>query len=377
MTLDLHIFKQWMGTFLGIILIATGVLLLGRVLKLLAIFSDKGIEWAIMLTMIQAILPYFLVLTIPIAFFLSVQALILKLQKESEMDAMRAAGLSYTRILRPIWISATMLWMLLTYATLQWVPQGQLAFQSLLIAVQDLKVAPTFDPQRFSNDLEGFNIYIEGASDDGTLHGFMLEDTRESPSTTYLAKRAELQRIGNTLEFTLHQGTRLSGSLEKQQALQFDRYQVSFDMGGLGLIKLPQWQNRVFEMPILELLSTIKNMPQRLDAVAELHRRLLLPLSIFTLALFALPLSLSGKRSGKSAAYLTGIAILLLLYNAQIVLHQQVAQGALHWSIMWISNALFLLLALYLYHRASQDRLIQFQFPVHLLRKKTAISPPA
>ncbi len=356
MVLDRYILRLWAAPFLGFLFIVTGVLLLGRVLKLLGMFADKGIDWGIMLTMLMAIIPYFLVITVPIAFFFAMQGMFLRLYQGSEMDALRASGVSYLRLLRPIIAVALLLWGLLTVTSLYLMPEGQKSFQRLLIAIQQVKPAPGFDPQRFNHDLEDFTIYVEGTDDKGDLHGFMLEDRRSDIPVVYVAERAEIKKSGPYLNFILFDGTRLEGSMDSLRTLAFDQYQVSMGLGELGLLRVPVWQARVFEMNMNELWKASFEQ-KRQDAIAEFNRRLLLPTTVMLLFFVCLPVSMAPKRSGKAGSYILGTGLILLIYNIQIAMHQQVSSGNLPWWSMWGAQLSFLALALWAFYRASQDRL--------------------
>jgi len=359
MVLDRYILRLWAIPFLAFLFVVTGVLLLSRVLKLLGMFADKGIDWAIMFTMLMAIMPYFLLLTVPIAFFFALQAMYLRLYQDSEMDALRASGVSYLRMLRPIIAVAVLLWLGMTATSLYWMPAGQKSFQGLLVAVQQAKPAPGFDPQRFNRDLEDFTVYVEGQDENGVLMGFMLEDRRSEVPVVYVSERAEIRKEGGYLNFILTNGTRLEGSMGNLRSLSFGQYQVSLSLGALGLLKVPVWGARVFEMDGGELWTAAYE-KGRLDAVAELNRRLMLPTTIIVLLFFSLPVSISPKRSGKAGSYIVGTALMLVVYNVQIVLHQQVTGSNLPaWSV-WGGQAAFLVLALWAFRRAAQDRLPSF-----------------
>lgn len=356
MILDRYILRLWTGPFLGFLFIVTGVLLLGRILKLLGMFADKGIDWSIMVTMLMAIIPYFLVITVPIAFFFAMQSMFLRLYQGSEMDALRASGISYLRLLRPIFAVAILLWGGLTVTSLYWMPEGQKSFQRLLIAVQQAKPAPGFDAQRFYHDLEDFTVYVEGKDEKGDLHGFMLEDRRSVVPVVYVAERAEIRKEGPYLNFVLHNGTRLEGAMESLRTLAFDQYQVSLGLGELGLLKVPVWGARVFEMNINELWKATFD-DHRQDAIAELNRRFLLPTTVILLLFFCLPASMTPKRSGKAGSYIAGTALILFVYHVQITLHQQVSAGNFPWWTMWLGQISFLALAIWVFGRACQDRL--------------------
>jgi len=356
MILDRYIFRLWLAPFLGSLAIVTIVLLLGRVLKVLGMVISSGIEWSILGSILLSILPYFLVLTIPIAFFFAAQSAVIRLHQGSELDVMRAAGLSYIRMFRILAGVAMVLWLMLSFTTMQWMPSGQKQFWNLLHTLQKSKAAPDFVPRRFSRDLDKFTVYIQGKDEKGRMHGFMLEDARTRIPVVYLAEIAEVDRSFGQIRITLHNGTRIEGGGSKLRVLSFDQYNLSMGLAGLGALKAPAWRSNIFEMTMTELWNSRKKKDSP-AATAEWHRRLIMPTTVLLLLLFALPLSLEPKRSGKAGAYVLGILLLLTVYNLQILLHQQVSSGRLPWWSMWAGQAACAVGGFELTRRAVADRL--------------------
>ncbi|MDQ6951632.1 MAG: LptF/LptG family permease [Mariprofundales bacterium] len=357
MILNRYILRLWWQPFIGALVIVTAVLLFGRMLKLLALFADKGIDWMIMGTMLLAVLPYFAVLTLPVAFFFAGQHMLIRLQQDNELDALQAAGISHWRLLRPLLVIAGLLWLLLTWTSLQWMPQGQKMFQVLMVSIQKMKGSPDFQPQRIDQSMRNFTVYVDGKDSNNHFHGLLLEDHRYQVPVIYIAQSAELVRSGTKMVFTLYHGTRLEGNNNNLRSISFAKYQVVMDAASMGLMQLPKWRNRAFEMGARELWHTMQTQSKRTDLIAEFHRRLILPTTILLLAIFILPLSLQPKRSSKATPYLLGVALILLLYNSQIILHQRVINGQNGVWIMWLGQGLFLVLALWLFHRASNKNM--------------------
>lgn len=356
MQLDRYMIRLWLAPFLLALSIATGLLLLGRALKLLELLSGTGVDLSVMFLMLAAVIPYFLVLTVPIAAFFAMQSLVIRLQRDSEMDALRAAGVSYVRMFRGLAVISLILWSGLAYTAMEWMPQGQKAFQGFIYALQFVKGTPEFDPQRFNRDLDDFTLYTSGVDAQGTMHDFILEDARQGGRVVYVAETARITQNGEFLRFNLHSGTRLEGQDDSLRAIYFEDYQVSVNVGQFGLSKTPVGLTNIFSMGMLDLHRHIQ---QEHDsaAVAEWHRRLLLPTSVLVLMLFAVPISMEPKRSGSAGAYIVGVLVLLLVYNMQIALHQQVVKEQFAWWSMWLGQLLMAGLGLYLFHRVSRDRL--------------------
>ncbi|MDQ7012214.1 MAG: LptF/LptG family permease, partial [Mariprofundaceae bacterium] len=155
----------------------------------------------------------------------------------------------------------------------------------------------------------------------------------------------------------------------------------AIDLRELGLLKIPQWRSRVFEMGMVELWKQRQKQDSP-AATAEWHRRLLMPAMIWVLFCFALPLSMEPKRSGRTGAYVLGVGLLLLAYNLQIVLHQQVEKGTFPWWSMWVGQLSLLAAGIELMRRTMADRLPfalmqtgevfynSYQFVIHLVARR-------
>jgi len=368
MTLDRYLLRLWLGPFAGGLILVLGVLLLGRTLKLLGTVSDSGQAWMLIAELLTLTMPYFLLLTVPMAFFLSMQNTIASLQQSSEMDVMRAAGLSYTRMFRSFFVLVVLLWVSLTYTSMVLLPEGQLGFNNILSKIYALKGVITFSPQRFTQGFDGVTVYVDGEDEQGVYHGVILEDHRDGGSVIYTAQSARFDMIAgaaatgvrgsssvsNNLELNMSHGVRLEGQGADQRMLAFDRYNVAIPVSD------GNWQERhstdhVTMMTPAELWQAVQD--DGAGALAEWNRRMLLPTTVLILFFFALPLSLTQKRSGKAGSMIAGIALLLIIYNLQLLFHRQVNQGVFPGWSMWLEQVLLLGLGIFLWRRAEADRL--------------------
>jgi len=356
MILDRYIFRLWLAPFVGGLVLVTGVLLLGRALKLLSLVADSGAPWGLLGELLIFVLPYFALLTIPIAFFLSMQNVIAGLQQGSEMDALRAAGLSYLRIFRSMIGVAVLLYLGLALTSMIWLPQGQLSFNNVLKQIYSLKGSPDFTPRRFSRDVDKITFYVDGKDEKGRYHGVMVEDGRPGGPVYYLAEMAEIMPASGGVRLRMWNGTRLEGKGENQRVLAFKNYEVGLSLNSLSAVKFARSKDHVIMMTPSELWRRLQTHSTP-DALAEWNRRLILPTTVLVLCLFALPLSLAPKRAGRTGSFFLGIGLLILLYNAQLVLHRQVGLGTLPTSSMWFGQGVFLMVGVFLWRRAEQGRL--------------------
>jgi lipopolysaccharide export LptBFGC system permease protein LptF len=171
----------------------------------------------------------------------------------------------------------------------------------------------------------------------------------------YTAKSARFIMGGSYLELRMDNGVRLEGAGADQRMLSFDHYQVSIPLSD-GKWSKRKSGDHVTMMTMTELWEQMQS-AKPAAATAELSRRILLPSTVLILFFFALPLSITQKRSGKAGSLISGIALLVMIYNAQLLLHRQVSQGAFPGWTMWAAQIAMLMLAMFLWRRAEADRM--------------------
>jgi len=352
--LDRYMLRLWFAPFMGGLILVMSVLLLGRLLKLLKMASSSGQAFSLIAELLQMTMPYFLLLTVPMAFFLAMQTTITSIQQNSEMDALRASGISYKRMFRSFFAVAITLWLGLTYTSMVLLPQGQLGFNNILAKIYALKGVITFSPQRFTHGFDGITIYVDGEDKQGAYRGVVLEDHRGGVSVIYTAESARFDMTGNQLQLSMNKGVRLEGQGSDQRMLAFDKYMVSIPVSG-GNWKQKHSSDHVTMMTPGELWQALDK--GGADAMAEWNRRLLLPTTVLVLFFFALPFSLTQKRSGKTGSMIAGIALLVMIYNLQLMLHRQVNLGVFPGWTMWAEQGSLLLLGMFLWQRTEADRL--------------------
>ncbi len=354
MTLNRYILKLWFFPFLGGLLIVMSVLLIGRALKLLDIVVDSGSVLGILLDLLIAVSPYFLLLTVPMAFLLSAQNVIGGLQQSSELDAVRASGISYLRAFQALFAVGVLLWLLLSYLAMELLPQGQLQFNNLLLHIYEVKGTPKFSPGRFNKLDENFTLYFQGEDADGWMHGVLLEDNRPGSTVYYITQKARIKKYANRWQVLLIDGNRFEGEGERQRILEFKEYNITLALKAIGQSRILGSSDYVELMRTVELWQKMGESDNH-KAVVEWNRRLTLSMTVLVFALFIVPLSISQKRSGKVAVYLWGIILILAMFNAQLICYRNALSGAWPWWSMWVEEALFASVGGWLLFKAEKD----------------------
>ena len=107
--LDRYILRLVLMPMGAVFLVAASLLMLDKMLKLFDFVATEGGPVSIVFKMLANLLPEYASLAIPLGLLLGILIAFRKLAISSELDIMRAVGLSYTRLLRvPYMIALTL-----------------------------------------------------------------------------------------------------------------------------------------------------------------------------------------------------------------------------------------------------------------------------
>jgi len=98
--IDRYIFRLVLMPMLAIFVLAASLLVLDKMLRLFDFVATEGGPVGVVFKMLANLLPEYASLAIPLGLMLGILLAFRKLSISSELDVMRAVGLSYTRLLR-------------------------------------------------------------------------------------------------------------------------------------------------------------------------------------------------------------------------------------------------------------------------------------
>ena len=140
-----YLAREVLSAFLLGLVIFTGVLLMGRMLKLADMVVSKGVPLADVLLLIAYLLPNFAIITIPMSLLLAVLLAFSRLSGDSEIIAIKASGISLYRILPPVLRFSSCTYLMTALTALYALPKGSTAFKELLYHVNTGTAQP--EPQ--------------------------------------------------------------------------------------------------------------------------------------------------------------------------------------------------------------------------------------
>ena len=269
-----------------------------------------------------------LILLWPVALFLAFLLVLGRLQRDSELIAMQAGGVSFARMYRAIFLvampSALFLMFLMSYA----VPRVEMVVDHLRDQAGQRSDLVGITPGRFLRSRVGDQVFFaERLSDDReSLLNVFIFDERGGQTEITVAARAIAEIVGEDRYLVLEDGHRYVGRSGEGafQLLSFDRARMMVPDP-----TLVQPRRSLDALPLAELWEQRDRPRHR----AELEWRLALPVSVVMLALVALPLGLAPPRSGRYARLPLALLVYVAYANFLIMGKSWLASGQ---SPLWL-----------------------------------------
>jgi len=364
LTLYRYLTKEILSPFLLGLLVFTGVLLMGRMLKLADMVVSKGVPFGEVSLLVFYLVPNFAAITIPMALLLAVLLAFSRLSADSEIVAIKASGISLYKLLPPVVLFAAGAYLLTAFNALYLLPKGNVAFKELLYHVIQGRVSLSLKEQVFNTSVPGLLIYIEKNDEkQGILSGVMIQDERNPREVaTIFAKNGSLEMDEKDKKIHLHLS---EGSIHQPgqkgvyRRLAFQEYNLAIDLGKT----VDSFEKNEIDMSLAEIRQNLRKggFSRKLttDMEIELHRRFAFPFACFIFAIVAVPLGIHNRRSGKAAGFSLSIAALLFYYIVQS-LGRTLGEKALMPMVLavWLPNIIFLTGGIYLFVKAAREESI-------------------
>jgi len=284
--------------FLAALFTLTGMVWLTQILRRFDLLTSQGQSVWIFLTITSLALPTLLLLTAPIATFLSITYTLNKLGGDSELIVMSASGMSPWQVFRPLAIFTAAVMLFSAFISIYLGPLSVRTLRDQMSAVTADIVSNIAQPGRFATIQKGLTFHIRERDSNGILRGIFVNDSRdEKAMTTYVADRGQIVSSDAGIFLVLEHGTmhRSAPQMRNASMVEFERY--AFDMSQLTGGKAAE--SRASDRSFSELLSPQKksedpaaDAQEEARTRIELHKRLSSPL--YPLAAFVIPFAFLG-----------------------------------------------------------------------------------
>ena len=264
--------------------------------------------------------PYFLSFVIPMSVMLAVLLTFLRMSGDNEITALKAAGISFLRLLPPV-LFFCLVGLVLTGGTLVWgVPWGKSSLENMKDQLDLAHTDGLIQERTFITDFFGFVLYCNALDlSQRTMEDVFIEDRSNKGFVSHIIApkgRLVTHRESGTYRLQLFDGIINQVNLNDKSSLSisFKTYNVNLDP--VELIKQRHgMDDRKDEqaMWMSELRHAIASAAAKdkyyWRQVIELHRRIALPWACLALGLLAVPLGIQSKSSKRAYGFITALGM--------------------------------------------------------------------
>ncbi len=229
-----YLTREILETAGAVALVLLLVILSGRFIQFLEKAAAGELSIELMLTMILWRVPSSLELILPLALTLSVLLVLGRMNQDSELTILRAAGYSNQRIFGLVLVPAGLIALVVAWLSLVLSPEVARELDRQVVEKENLTVFDTVVPGRFQTDNSGRLIYAEGISDDreSLIDVFIVERSDDAELEVFLTGRTARQELSEGEKFlVLFDGYKHTGSATRLdwEISKFERYLIRME----------------------------------------------------------------------------------------------------------------------------------------------------
>lgn len=364
-TLHRYVFLQILAPFAAGLALFTFILLIARIMKLVELVVNRGVPALEILRVFSYILPAFLEVTVPMALLLACLLACGRLSADSEITAMKAAGLSLYQIAAPIAAFAGLVFVLSMFLSLYARPWGNSGLKTAIFDLARTRATVGLKEHVFNDEFKGLVIYVEKIEPPGSnLRRILISDRRQAgEENTVVAKRGVLVAHEDTrsVNLRLFDGTIFTSRTSEQgyHKTDFNTYDVNLNLSE-ALGQMETREREPSEMPLDELRETITTERARGEHArqerVELARRFSIPFAALVFAVIGVPLGLQPVRAVRSRGLAVSLVIILSYYLMLSAAETLATQGKVPIVLaMWTPNIVLASIGSVLFVRQAQE----------------------
>ena len=300
-----------------------------------------------------SLLPAVLVFTIPMAVLCGTIIGLGRMSSDSEIVAMRAAGVSTWRTLWPVLAIGLIATGATGYLNLREAPRAQRQLRSVILRSALYKLDSPVEPRTFTNEFPGKVIYVR---DGDKIHGqwgrvFIFSQEADHSKDLITARAGRIDSSADKSELVLQDAmkTKVPAPDARDQSYvveRLDLLRIVFNTGRASLLaRLQKPEGNPDEMGLAELGQRAEQTTgaEQRDARLVFHKRLALAVTPFVFSFFGAALGLRMRRGSRGFGVLLSLLILLVYYLATLAGDQLARAGTVPPMLgAWFSTALAL-----------------------------------
>jgi lipopolysaccharide export system permease protein len=359
--IDRYIFKLVLGPMLGVFVIAASLLILDKMLKLFDFVASEGGPVSIVFKMLANLLPEYASLAIPLGMMLGILLAFRKLATSSELDVMRAIGLSYTRLLRVPYIIAVglMLLNLLIVGYLQ--PLSRYYYEQMQFELRSGALGASIKVGEFTTLKDKMALRIESSEDQGRkLMGIFVRVADGKGQVLSVSAREgrflALRGHADTIILRLADGQIVQDSPGvTPRVLSFSQHDLPIDLPGIEKFRQREGEREQVLTDLLKIGWSDNQTEQvRNETRANFNYRMVEVVMMLLLPLLAVALAIPPKRSTSALGVFVSIVMVVAYHKVNEYGQAVASQGRVDPIVsLWGPFVLFAGLIAWMYWRVA------------------------
>jgi lipopolysaccharide export system permease protein len=318
---------------LAVFVIAASLLLLDKMLKLFDFVATEGGPVSVVFSMLANLLPEYASLAIPLGLMLGILIAFRRLATSSELDVMRAVGLSYTRLLRTPYMMAIGLAMLNLVIVGYIEPLSRYYYERMQFELRTGALGASIKVGEFNSLKDRMALRIEQSRDDGReLIGIFVRLTGSKGEVLSITARQgrflALRSNPDTVILRLTDGQIIQDEPKvSPRVLGFSQHDLPIDLPAVEKFRQRGGIEREYFLPELLRIGWSKTSSAKDRAIvrASLNYRLAEVVMILLLPLLAVALAVPPKRSNSGLGVFVSI-VMVVAYHKVNEYGQSVAE---------------------------------------------------
>jgi lipopolysaccharide export system permease protein len=339
-----YLVKETIKSQIAVFLVLMAIFITQKFVRVLAEASNGDIPAGLVLGFLALSMPVLASLILPLSLFLGIMLAHGRLYVDSEMAVMRACGISEWYITRVMLVLALVMSLLTGVLTLWIAPLSVESEYQLEEKAGAETGLTTLIPGRFqqtSNQKAVIFVHDIGIENSQLNKVFLAQHDKDPDSQgvhiVYANTGGVQEDADGSEKLILKQGVQYEGKLGQQdyRIIEFDEYQIQ-----IAEQQSQQKRRKLTAYPSSQLWED-----PSIDAIAELHWRIAIPLSLPFLVLIAVPLSAADPRQGRFGKIFPGLMLylgyFLLLMAGRKVLEDGKIPAAM--GLWWVHSVILVI----------------------------------
>ena len=357
--IDRYIARLILVPLLATLALASMLLVLDKMLRLFDFVVSEGGPVGVVWRMLANLVPEYLALGIPLGLLLGTLLAFRKLALSTELDSLKAVGLSYTRLLRVPYVFAVAL-MALNVAIVGFVqPVARYGYEQLRFDLRSGALGASIKVGEFTNLGKRMTLRVEASEDKGRLlHGvFVRAETRDGRTIAVTADHGTFLATDDpdVILLRLSNGRLVHNSprYRAPRVLSFRIQDLPVDLPAVARFR-GRGRGDEDEMTITELFRTgaagAVPAATRNAVRANFHYRMTEIVMMLLMPLLAVALAVPPKRSSSGLGIFLAIIMVVAYHKINQYAEEMSALGRIDPLIaLWTPFLLFAALILWMY----------------------------